>query len=152
MAKYNPEIVKEICDSIEVGHTQKDAAVLAGVSEAQFYAWKKKKLADGTSNPEYHPEFPESLRLAHRHYKDKLLKLLHGAATAKQDARTALEILARRYPDEWGERLKLEHTINPQEEIRKMDERIKGRWQKKGDSTKISPPDTSETTKANHID
>lgn len=139
--KYDEKIVEEICKSIEVGHTQKDAAELAGVDESTFYEWKKTKS-----------KFSKSLRRAQKRYKDKLLKLLHGAATAKQDARTALEILARRYPDEWGERLKLEHTINPQEEIRKMDERIKGRWQKKGDSTKISPPDTSETTKANHID
>jgi len=132
MAKYNEEIVKEICESIEVGHTQKDAAVLAGISERVFYNWRNGIGID----KEQKLHLLQSLRLAHRHYKDKLLKLLHGAATAKQDARTALEILARRYPDEWGERLKIETTINPQEEMRKIDERIKSQWPEIEDSTK----------------
>jgi transposase len=138
MTKYSKEIVKEICDSIEIGHTQKDAASLAGVTEETFYKWKRMKLADGTVNPEYHPEFPELLRQAHKRYKDKLLKLLHGAVAKKQDSRTTLEILARRYPAEWGEKLKLEVSIDPQDEIKKIDERIKKQWPETGDSTNSS--------------
>ena len=42
--KYNDTIIKKICESIEVGHTQKDAAYLAGLSERQFYDWKKNVL------------------------------------------------------------------------------------------------------------
>lgn len=136
--KYSEEIVKEICKSIELGHTQKDAAGLAGISEDTFYAWKKEK-----------PEFSESLRRAHERYKDKLLKLLHGAATAKQDARTALEILARRYPGEWGEKLKLEVSINPQEEMKKIDDKLKEQWPEKKDTTNGLLPPTSETTPDN---
>lgn len=133
MAKYNDEIVKEICTSIEVGHTQKDAAILAGISEKTFYNWRNGISID----KEQKLQLLQSLRLAHRRYKDKLLKLLHGAATSKQDARTALEILARRYPDEWGERLKMEMTLNPVEEIKKIMERIDERWKKKEDTIKI---------------
>ena len=135
MSKYNEEIVNEICESIKNGHTQKDAAALAGVTEETFYKWKREKLADGAPNPEYHPEFSESLRRAHKKYKDMLLKLLHGAAATKKDARTALEILARKYPAEWGEKLKLEISIDPQEEMKKVDERIKKQWPETGDST-----------------
>lgn len=112
--KYSEEIIAEICKYIENGHTQKDAASLVGIGEKTFYRWKKEKR-----------QFRQSLRLAHTRFKDKLLKVLLGSIAIKKDARTALEILARQYPDEWGEKLKLETTINPQEEIKKLIKRVK---------------------------
>ena len=136
MMKYSDEVVNNICESIKIGHTQKDAAMLAGLSETTFYRWLSKKEEENPLSKKERREFRESLKRSHKPYKDNLLKVLHGAVTAKKDARTTLEILARRFPAEWGEKLKLEVAIDPQKEIKKMDERIKGRWQNQEDSTK----------------
>ena len=43
MAKYNTEIVKKICKSLENGSSYLDAAISAGIAESTFYRWKKEK-------------------------------------------------------------------------------------------------------------
>jgi len=53
MTKYSPEMVEEICKWLKEGNSQKDAATLAGISEATFYEWKQS-----------HPEFSEELQKA----------------------------------------------------------------------------------------
>ena len=137
MAKYNAQIVKEICGYIEMGHTQKDAAALAGITEDTFYRWMKEKS-----------EFSESVERAKRVYKDKLLKVLHISITQKQDARTALEILARRYPDEWGERLKLQHSFDPHQKVKEIFERIRETCQEISIAGLL--PASSSTTRGGH--
>lgn len=131
--KYSKKLTKEICDHIVDGHTQKGAAKCSNVSETQFYHWLKTK-----------PKFAEAVRHSLTTYKDKLLTLLHASAIAKKDARTALEMLARRFPEEWGEKLKIETTINPHEEYKKMMARVEKAWLKKHkNTTKDSSPGSS---------
>lgn len=134
--KYSKELVKEICEHIEDGHYLKDAAELAGVSESTFYHWKKTKS-----------EFSESIRRALMRYKDKLLKLFHGSATERRDARAALEMLGRRFPDQWGEKLKMEIAVNPKEEMDKIMDVLKKKWPDQETTTKESPPPSSKTQK-----
>ena len=55
MSKYTPEIVKEICKYISEGLTQKDAAILADISDDTFHRWLKD--ADKT-------EFSEGIKKA----------------------------------------------------------------------------------------
>lgn len=89
MAKYKQAVVKEILASIEEGLSQKDAAMLAGISEDTFYTWKKEK-----------PEFSELLERAILKYKQKLIGYVNTSAV--KDGKLALEVLSRKWPQEFG--------------------------------------------------
>lgn len=89
--KYSPAIIEEICGFIEDGLSQKDASRMARISESTFYEWIHTK-----------PELSESLELARLKYKHRLLTMLN--VQAANNPRVALEVLARKWPDEWGER------------------------------------------------
>jgi len=91
MAKYSKQIVKEICGYLEDGLAQKDAARLAGISESTFYEWLSTKS-----------EFSESLMRAMAKYKYKLVTMVNTQAV--NDGKLALEVLARRFPQEYGEK------------------------------------------------
>lgn len=142
--KYSEEIIKEIITLIESGATNKEAAILASVSEETFYKWKRSKLADGAPNPEYHPEFPELLKKAS--IKRKVAMVNRILSAAKKSWQAAAWYLERKYNSEYGRREKHEIEINPQEEMKKIDKRIKERWPEKEDTTNSSQPPTSGMT------
>ena len=89
MAKYNPETVKQVISFIEDGLSQKDACRLTKIGESTFYDWLKQK-----------PEFSESVELAITKYKMKLLSYVNSQSIS--DGKLALEVLARRWPIEFG--------------------------------------------------
>jgi hypothetical protein len=91
MAKYNSKIANEICSNIEGGMSQKDSAILAGISEDTFYAWRKEKS-----------EFSESVERAILRYKQCLVSKVNSYAF--KDGRLALEVLSRKWPHEYGRR------------------------------------------------
>lgn len=91
MAKYNSKIAKEIYSNVASGLSQKDSATLAGISEDTFYAWRKEKS-----------EFSESVERAILLYKQGLVSKVNSYAF--KDGRLALEVLSRRWPDEFGKR------------------------------------------------
>lgn len=105
-----PEIVNKICELLENGASQKDAARLAGVSEDTFYEWLKSK-----------PEFSESVRLGVATYKHKLITTLN--AHIVKDGKIALEILKARWPEEWSGKQKIEIT-SPQERLKEIFDHI----------------------------
>jgi len=135
--KYSKQITREICKYIEEGNTLKDSAILAGISPKTLHEWKKTKR-----------DFRNSVKLALRTYKSNLIKLLHTSVVNKQDARTTLEILARRFPDEWKERTEHEFTVKPAEHLQGVIKRIEKRWINQEASTKTLPPVSSSTKKA----
>lgn len=98
--KYSTKVVKEIAGYIEEGLSKKDAALLAGISESTFYEWWNAK-----------PEFLESVTLAVTKYKRQLVNMLR--IQAAQNGKLALEVLARRWPEEWGERSLSPATMRP---------------------------------------
>jgi hypothetical protein len=102
MAKYTQELVKEICNFLEEGLYQKDAARHAGISEDTFYTWINQK-----------PEFSESIELSIARYKLRLIKSVNR--TTVKDGKLALEVLARRWPHEYGQK---EKTV-PEQPVRK---------------------------------
>lgn len=136
MGKYNEKTVNEICQFLEDGLPQKDAAVLSGISEKTFYRWMEK-----------HDSFDSKVEASITRYKEKLIKIVNVHSV--KDGKLALEILARRWPDEFGTKQKVELAFNPQEEMKKIDERIKERWPEIEDTTNKLPPPTSETTAGN---
>lgn len=91
MAKYNSKIAKEICSNVASGLSQKDSAILSGISEDTFYTWRKEKS-----------EFSESLERAVIQYKESLVSKMNSFMF--KDGKLALEVLARKWPHEFGKR------------------------------------------------
>ena len=88
--KYCPEIVKEIADNIRNGRLQKDAAILANITEETFYQWMKKA------------EFSESIKKAQSEFKKQLeIRIQKAAGTTWQAAAWMLE---RRFKDDYSTR------------------------------------------------
>ena len=105
MAKYNEETVAKVCKFLEEGSIQKDAAVLGGISEPTFYEWLHK-----------YPEFSERVKHAVSTYRNKLIKIVN--VNSIKNGRLALEVLSRRWPEDWAQLQKVE-LIDPEIEIKK---------------------------------
>lgn len=95
MAKYNEEIVKEICEKLANGCSKKQSAILCGIDETTFYDWVKTNS-----------QFSQSVDRAIEEYKQKLINLVNVGSIKSPSI--ALEVLGRRFPDEWGEVRKLQ--------------------------------------------
>lgn len=89
------EIKKDICDFLKEGITKKDAAIMAGISEATFYRWI-----------EENESFKSRVEASILEYKHTLIKNVNTCA--EKDGRLALEVLSRRYPKEWGVKTQIE--------------------------------------------
>lgn len=57
--KYTPERVAKICNAIAEGKSQKDACLVAGISDTQFHFWLNQKT-----------EFAESVKKAKAQYQE----------------------------------------------------------------------------------
>ena len=88
--KYTPECVNKIVEAVKMGATYELAAGYAGVSEAQFYEWKKRK-----------PEFLEAIKKAEGVAALVWLAKIEQAATAGEWQAAAWK-LERRYPHAYG--------------------------------------------------
>lgn len=63
MAKYDKEVVKRICELIELdSYTIPEICSLSGISESTYHEWKDKK-----------PEFSEAIKKARQKFDDLLL-------------------------------------------------------------------------------
>jgi len=91
MAKYSAQLVEEICSYLADGLTQKDAAALVDISEDTFYRWIREKS-----------EFSESVNKALAQYKRRLIRAVNKQAI--KDGKFALEVLARRWPQDFGKK------------------------------------------------
>jgi hypothetical protein len=95
--KYNPEILKEICQYVQIGMKFVDAANCAGIDESTFYDWKNK-----------HSEFSEALNDAVMKGKASNLAIINRAKN--KDWKAAGWLLERRHTDEFGSRQKVNLT------------------------------------------
>ena len=95
--KYGKEIIKEICDHVFNGATQKDAAAMSNISEDTLYDWLKEK-----------PEFSESIKKAHAKYKEQLIARVKKASDKSWQA--AAWILERRYKEDYALKHEVEHS------------------------------------------
>lgn len=93
MAKYNPEIVQKICQYIEQGETNENAAELAGISKQTFYEWLNTKV-----------DFSDAVKKAKEEYRN----WLHNDILA--DAERSLKVLIN--GTEYEE-IKTEYEQNP---------------------------------------
>lgn len=146
MSKYNEQTVQEIRRQLEEGMLQKDAARLAGITEETFYNWQREKKADGIPNPEYHPEFSELVERAITVYKQKLIKVVNF--NSLKDGRLALEVLARRWPDEYGAKIEVggtvEHKLTYDQALVLLDEKLNPKPAGEPDKGKEQPSGVHE--------
>ena len=104
-SKLTGGLKKEIFQYIEDGLSYEDSCYLANISEATFYQWKK--IGEEAKGGKF-LEFLEGIRIAELKAKHRRLKII--AIKEPGDARLALEMLARKYPKEFGRREKIEVT------------------------------------------
>ena len=110
--KYIRKTVNQICELLENGVCQRDAAQLIGISEDTFYEWKNTKS-----------EFSESVERAILMYKFRLIQVVN-VGTVK-NPRLALEILARKWPSEWGEKQMIQNYERPEDKLERVMDLIK---------------------------
>jgi len=96
-SKYSDAVAKHICDAIRIGATHEDAARSAGICADTISIWKKNK-----------PEFAEMMKRAEAEFKVSALKIIRGAAIESWQA--AAWLLERKFPDEFGRRMRQEIT------------------------------------------
>lgn len=124
-----PEIIEEIAKRIAEGSTQKDAAILSGVSESVFYRWMtrgRKELTrlealgvDGIDREFVTPEelpFLELFEMVNRAIPFRKATLLEKIQFASLDPRNwtaAAWLLERLHPDEFGRKTRLEISRVP---------------------------------------
>ncbi len=100
LMKYSEELTAEICKYISAGNTQKDAAILADISEETFYQWQRPLNKDGTVNADFHAEFTESLKKAEQQCKARNIAFVQKAAEKSWQA--AAWYLERKYHNEYA--------------------------------------------------
>jgi transposase len=97
--KYGKKICREICQFIEDGLSNKDAAQLAGVSESTFYQWLKD-----------YSEFSECIKKSQVKRKAFLIKKIFRAAQSSWQA--AAWYLERVYSDEFAIKRRFEGNLS----------------------------------------
>lgn len=96
MAKYEPKRIEIILDAIGQGMTQKDAGILAGVSEDTISLWKKEK-----------PDFSERMLQKEIEFKRLNVNVIQNASLSGTWQASAW-LLERKFPKEFGQRSELD--------------------------------------------
>lgn len=117
-SKLTEKMARAICEHIRRGRVQWVAAVLEGVSADTMTEW----MARGEGRPgrrggrgttDAHAQFARAVRAAeaeaHARLSDVVLKHACGLDGRTEDPKLALEALARRWPDDWGRRDRVEN-------------------------------------------
>lgn len=110
---YSEEKVRDILKMLENGITQKDAAVLAGIAETTWYKWKRENSS-----------ISSQVEASILKYKYSLIQIVNVGCL--KDPKLALELLARKYPNEYGTKQQVE-IVDPEAEIRRMMNIITGK-------------------------
>lgn len=102
--KLTPEIQKKLCDSLSEGLTITASCGRAGIGLSTYYLWQDhaKKAKRKNRFTEFMDAVDGAMLLG------RSVMEVRFANGTKMDWRAAKEYLARRYPDEWGEKTKHE--------------------------------------------
>ena len=118
--KLSNQIIDEIIKALKIGMYVKDAVQVVGISKKTFYLWKEQgekidarcvsdegeinqreyKKLNKTDKLKLH--FLHSVRQAEAQAKQVLLAAVFSHV--KDDWRAAMEILARRFPEDWAKK------------------------------------------------
>src|SRR3990167_3935465 len=113
MGTNKEEVKKAVVSELENGMTLKDAAIYCGISRATLLRWRHEDEA-----------FEAKIKKAKITYKRSLIRCVNIRSI--EDGRLALEMLARKWPDEYAEKRQVEFIIDPEKEIRRIIETIRG--------------------------
>ena len=105
ISRYSEELIK----LVRSGLSHEDAFTLVGISGSTFYRW----LARGQEHLEenrntMYSRFTKDLRRAEVEAKARKIQVVEKSAI--KDPRMALELLARKYPKEWGRKQEIGMT------------------------------------------
>ena len=114
------ELQEEICNYIKMGLGFKDAAILCGVTERSVMSWKEKgreALEDETiefgESTERYIRFFVAVEKARRLFKQFCIQSVVKHMPKKPEL--SLEVLSRRFPQEWGRKdkqISLNNNVN----------------------------------------
>lgn len=116
--KYSKELLKEIIKNIEEGSSNKDACILAGISEETFYQWLRPTVqVDGKDvpNSDFKPELSESIKKAIIKRKKALINKIITDPSWQARA----WYLERQHYDEFGQKQKIE-VEESEDKIKKL--------------------------------
>ncbi len=135
--KYSPELVEEIIGHMKKGSSNKDACILAGISEETFYRWQRPFLDDEQKipNPEYKGEFCELLKKTETLRKQSLI----NKVITDKSWQSSAWYLERQFNDEFGEKKKIE-VSDPQDKIKRIMGLIKQSVPEKKEEDKKDEP------------
>lgn len=115
--KQNQQKTKEgIYAYLKEGLCKKDAALMSGISEKTFYRW----VSEDDS-------FDSRVEASILEYKHSLIKKINIAA--EKDGRLALEVLSRRFPNEWSVN-RIVESDNGEESIQQIAELLQDAYKK----------------------
>lgn len=105
--KYGKEIIIEIANHIKEGATNKDAAILSGISEKTLYNWIEK-----------YSNFSQTLQKAEAEAKQKMINTVRRAASGYKDGdkkiypvwQAAAWWLERKHKEEYSLKQEVEHS------------------------------------------
>lgn len=101
-----------VLELVRQGVHQKVAAVRAGISEATFYAWRKRGMEARSGQ---YREFYDDLQAALSLSETTLVLQMrsHARTPGAPGVRATQFLLERRFPDRWGERKTVENVGAP---------------------------------------
>lgn len=95
-SRRTPEVEARLCEALRDGCTYRAACAFAGISESEFYEWKKESV-----------EFAETITRAEHEAEAGFTRVLKQAAQMG-DWRAAESWLKRRRRDDWADNVKSE--------------------------------------------
>lgn len=116
MDRKKDETKSKIHEYLKEGLCKKDAAVMSGISEKTFYRW----VSEDDS-------FDSHVEASILEYKHSLIKKVNIAA--EKDGRLALEVLSRRFPNEWSVNRIIE-SDNGEESIQQIAELLQDTYKR----------------------
>jgi hypothetical protein len=105
--KFNPVTAEKVVNLVQAGNYRETAAAAAGVSAKTLRNWLHRGAKSGKANEPYR-QFSEALDQAEA--TAEILDNKRISEAAKIDWRAAAWRQARRRPDRWGDKQRLEHT------------------------------------------
>lgn len=98
VTKLTDDVVEKICLALKGGNTIETAAAWGGVSRSTLHDWMRAGRNGGTPRER---RFVASVELAMAEWE---VATVAGVSRAAQDDwRAAMELLARRFPERWGQ-------------------------------------------------
>lgn len=96
------DVKEKLIELVRNGVSHEDAAMSVGIHEATLYNWKKRGRDGDPENEKDAPyvKFFEEIRKAETDAKIRKIRVVEDAAI--EDPKLALELLARKYPTEFG--------------------------------------------------